>query len=249
MKNCGFCDKSVSQLVKGLCKSCYYRQKRNGTLEYQRTKSVCTVDGCERYVVSHGLCDTHRKMRDRRGTTESSRPSDWGKRTKHPLHVYWVDLKRKITLNLCEDWKQDFWGFVKIVGERPSADHHLRVKDVDKPLGPDNWQWVEGLDKANRLTTRSKKQKAHERNRVRVSGKEREELMQKAGGKCQICGVTSNQRNCPVTGEVKNPQLCVDHCHTTGKLRGVLCFKCNAALGLFNDDADLLFGAIKYLQS
>lgn len=39
-----------------------------------------------------------------------------------------------------------------------------------------------------------------------------------------------------------------DHCHTTGKVRGILCHCCNLMLGLARDDADRLRGAIEYLK-
>lgn len=42
--------------------------------------------------------------------------------------------------------------------------------------------------------------------------------------------------------------LGVDHCHITGKVRGLLCMKCNSAIGFFNDDINLLQLAIKYLK-
>ncbi|NOR58429.1 MAG: hypothetical protein GQ474_07900 [Sulfurimonas sp.] len=42
--------------------------------------------------------------------------------------------------------------------------------------------------------------------------------------------------------------LCIDHCHTSGKVRGVLCRKCNMALGLVRDDKRLLNKMIKYLK-
>lgn len=46
----------------------------------------------------------------------------------------------------------------------------------------------------------------------------------------------------------KHRVMAVDHCHETGKIRGLLCFKCNSALGNFNDNKQLLINAIKYLE-
>jgi hypothetical protein len=42
--------------------------------------------------------------------------------------------------------------------------------------------------------------------------------------------------------------LCVDHCHSTGKIRGLLCHNCNRALGLLKDNTSRLIKAIKYLE-
>ncbi len=42
--------------------------------------------------------------------------------------------------------------------------------------------------------------------------------------------------------------LAVDHDHKTGVIRDLLCYKCNAGLGLFNDNKELLIKTIKYLE-
>lgn len=58
-------------------------------------------------------------------------------------------------------------------------------------------------------------------------------------GRCAIC-----KRPVP-TGKAR---LAVDHCHTTGLLRGLLCWKCNRALGVFRDNLELLIAAAEYLK-
>lgn len=63
-----------------------------------------------------------------------------------------------------------------------------------------------------------------------------EQLEKKQKGVCAICG-NKNQ----------NKKLDVDHCHKTGKVRGLLCSNCNNGLGKFKDDKTLLNKAIKYL--
>lgn len=63
---------------------------------------------------------------------------------------------------------------------------------------------------------------------------------------CSICHqperITSR-----LTGELH--ELSVDHCHITGNIRGLLCRHCNAGLGLFKDNIELLEKALSYLKS
>jgi hypothetical protein len=58
---------------------------------------------------------------------------------------------------------------------------------------------------------------------------------------CAICG-TKDTRNKNYTF------LPVDHCHKTGKVRGILCDYCNVGLGRFEDDVERLKRAIDYLK-
>lgn len=45
-----------------------------------------------------------------------------------------------------------------------------------------------------------------------------------------------------------NRALAVDHCHTTQKVRGLLCVNCNMALGNFQDNIEYLRAAIEYME-
>lgn len=58
----------------------------------------------------------------------------------------------------------------------------------------------------------------------------------------------SQKGRCAVCDEKYGKTLHVDHCHRTSKIRGLLCHKCNMAIGLLQDSAKLLNRAISYLQ-
>lgn len=64
-------------------------------------------------------------------------------------------------------------------------------------------------------------------------------------GKCAICRREETARGS--TGRIR--RLGIDHDHTTGEVRGLLCHACNVALGLLNDDPELLEAAAGYLRS
>lgn len=58
--------------------------------------------------------------------------------------------------------------------------------------------------------------------------------------KCAICGTDK-----PSSRE--GDSFHIDHCHSTGKVRGLLCMKCNTGLGMFSDNTDMLRAAMDYL--
>jgi len=67
-----------------------------------------------------------------------------------------------------------------------------------------------------------------------------EEMLAKQKGVCAVCG-------CKLESS-RYTKLCVDHNHTTGKIRGLLCTACNTAIGLMKDSTHRLANAIAYLQ-
>lgn len=68
-------------------------------------------------------------------------------------------------------------------------------------------------------------------------------MYDKQQGCCAICGIHSSD----YTNKTKL-RLHVDHCHTTGMIRGLLCNSCNTSLGGFKDSEDVLNKAIAYIN-
>lgn len=68
--------------------------------------------------------------------------------------------------------------------------------------------------------------------------KEQNELLyKKQEGKCAICNIFFLRKD-----------LVVDHNHTTGETRGLLCNSCNRGIGLLKDNVEILFAAQQYLM-
>lgn len=57
-----------------------------------------------------------------------------------------------------------------------------------------------------------------------------------------------SRTHCEICKKEHKETPSIDHNHKTGKIRGALCRKCNAALGTFNDSVDMLNKAIEYLN-
>ena len=68
-----------------------------------------------------------------------------------------------------------------------------------------------------------------------------DEQVKRQNGVCAICGKTEYVRRTNVAG-----RLHIDHCHRTGQPRGLLCGKCNTAIGLLGDDLGTVRGAFDY---
>lgn len=68
-----------------------------------------------------------------------------------------------------------------------------------------------------------------------VTPEDLERVLRNQGGVCAIC-----------SGILTHPHI--DHCHISGKFRGILCVTCNTGLGKFGDSVERIQKAIRYLQ-
>ena len=219
----------------------------------------CLIHNCTKPSVSKGLCDTHRKRVARNGTAENTRPADWGSKEKHPAYKAWCSLRRYHFDAMPEAWQKDFWAFVSDVPAKPKGRVTARRADASAPWSRDNFYWKEPIVDADKRADRaaymrewSKKARANNpdyhksmflRRKYGIDISAYNRMLADQNGCCNICGK-------PESNEIKGKvvSLAVDHDHTTGAIRALLCGNCNRGLGLFNDSTDLLDKARAYLK-
>lgn len=148
--------------------------------------------------------------------------------------------------------------FIKDIG----VDLHDRQTIVplnpDRPIGPGNWKWELSLFYQFDTTTPEGRNAyetvVRERNPLRHRAKE---FLKRFGltlegyyrmhdaqeGVCACC-----ERPETTKRHGKLVWLAVDHCHSTGAVRGLLCNNCNQGIGQFKDSAELLRRAAAYLE-
>ncbi|MFJ8362554.1 endonuclease VII domain-containing protein [Streptomyces sp. NPDC093984] len=101
-------------------------------------------------------------------------------------------------------------------------------------------EWHRNATASDGLSTRCKACRAvqgrqgHLKRQYGITEAERDELIASQAGVCCIC--------------LSAPAAHVDHCHETGRVRGVLCFNCNFGLGLLRDDPEAMNRAADYLE-
>jgi len=190
-----------------------------------------------------------------------NRPEHWGSHRSDPLYERWRSLMRSARLSggVVPAW-DTFEGFRASINDPPSPTARLYRIDRLKPYGPDNVQWRERVQEAHSGITREERNaymREYSRKRPHVRKEhylrklygvglaEYERLLAAQDGVCAICKRPETAIN-PRTGEPF--LLAVDHDHTTGKIRGLLCMKENRGLGLFDDSIDRLRAAIAYLE-
>ena len=86
---------------------------------------------------------------------------------------------------------------------------------------------------------KKKHRRHHYMKRYGITPEIYDEMLNQQKGVCAICGNGKKHK--------RQKYLHVDHNHKTGKVRGLLCIRCNTILGNSKDDVNILENAIKYL--
>lgn len=110
--------------------------------------------------------------------------------------------------------------------------HVVRNKMLSDKKGGYNSKYCKEWRETRKRSERDKKLK----NNYGITINDYDKMFKEQNGCCFICQKTNTDR-----------VLAVDHCHTTGKVRGLLCGNCNNGLGRFKDNVESLKKAIEYL--
>ncbi len=196
----------------------------------QRLHFTCTVEGCDRQHKARGYCQTH-YMQFKRGApvTEAIRSR--------------VSVKPDVCVEEGCHESVKAKGLCKAHYQRLLRHGHTKYRDRKKPpkscSAPGCTDILYSNGKCAKHYARGKRMQGYG-----ITQEQHDTLFAQSGGMCWICEGPETSRD-GSSGKVR--ALAVDHCHGSGAVRGLLCRRCNQAIGMFRDDTDLLGKAIQYL--
>jgi hypothetical protein len=110
-------------------------------------------------------------------------------------------------------------------------ERYLKYKDQIKSR---NRNWYRKNERADRDRVLRRK--------YGITIEQYEHMVKLQGNKCAICEKEHNENGVM-------SRLPIDHCHKTGKIRGLLCNNCNRAIGLLQDNPAIVAKALLYLNN
>lgn len=124
----------------------------------------------------------------------------------------------------------------------PQCNHEKPLSEFPKRAGGKVGSWCRACKKIKNAEYRKTLPAGYDRNanlkaKFGITLQTFDAISKEQGGVCAICGEAN-----------KGKHLVVDHCHTTGKIRELLCSRCNTGLGMFKENPVALRNAISYLR-
>lgn len=221
---CKECGREKNIAAKELCSRCYSRMKR------KENSAICK--GCKEFKPIHarGFCNNCYANFMRHGD---------------PL---WKRKKKGDTIcSYCHEHPAHAKGLCKVcygrnrISGSPELKRRIyicKIKGCNKPVV------FRGCCEAHKdiAIDNRKVANSHLVRNYGITIDDYEDMYNNQSGVCAICGQLETKK---YNGNIV--KLTVDHCHDTGKVRGLLCKRCNTALGGFNDSAKILTKALNYL--
>jgi hypothetical protein len=200
-------------------------------------RNTCQVAGCDEYQIGGGLCRKHYMRLQRKGSTDDVR-----KNARGPCSVAGCE-EAHVAHGLCgnhyrQEHQRERRLAAKVADPRACVGCGVAIAPEKQRRGPTSFCSRACKDR-HRVTAglaARDARKSYFKTRYGLTVAQVDEMAAKG---CAICGTTE------WPGRHNRPH--VDHDHTTGEVRGLLCSECNTGLGKFKDDPVILQAAISYL--
>ena len=200
--------------------------------------ATCSVDECNEKAVGRGWCRKHYMRWKRKGSTDDTRKNARGVCSEPGC------FRPHVAKGLCDSHYRSGKARRKRKVRRAQRDRICECCGKSIPAERNgrakfcSYECKTAFH--NQYTERRHKwqQEYFLRQKYGLSLQEYEQLVEQQDGRCAICGCDQ---------PAGRGRWHVDHDHTTGKVRGLLCHNCNVGLGNFKDDPRRLEAAVKYL--
>lgn len=256
MSRCGHCSWTgeQSRWTRNLCRRCYEdenirllyptRDGRAMTKE-EKSRKDCAVGGCTEPFRANGYCARHNNRFTKHGDPLWEHPNE----TKRKARKERLEKLALEGLKECFDCGQalPFDSFTSDVRseEAKKWDHGATglstyCRDCQRVMRN---KYKEERPWWHNYVTWKSRIKAN----YGITDEDYCRMWVEQEGKCKICGTSDYGKSSGKFGR-ECGVFCVDHCHETGNVRGLLCQDCNRGLGCFSDDVTALQRAIDYLS-
>lgn len=198
----------------------------------QRQHELCTVEGCGRKHKTRGYCGTHYQQ-FRRGAPIT--PVINARDMNPPEHCTEAGcIQPAAGKGLCQMHRM-----------RVLRHGHTKYTDRKRPPKPCTYPGCQNHLYAKSLCHQHYIRGERLKKKFGITLLDVDAMLLAQGMVCAICGSTSKKVD---YRSKKLHDFSVDHCHVTGKVRGLLCSDCNRGIGLLGDDPAVLRRAADYID-